>query len=452
MSHGSLGELEGEVIDLSLHGLAVALPASAISILFVGDRLDALEVRAGERLLFRGSGAIRRIGDGGDRTIVGLELEDDGLDLAELRRHEARRSFAQRLEEVGAMTRYAEVSPAFKAWVADLHGYLTLTKEFLDEEESALQTEDQLTRVETERQYLSELAPRFVQEMQDIYNQLSPLISDLTEKEHTVYRAYFRLHVLPLLSESPLLRRSFEKPLGYAGDYEMMNMLYRDHAEGASLFAKALNIYGASESAARANINRIEYLGALIRDVVAKSSRERIRIASIGCGPAREVAVLLEQSPELGNRLEIALIDQEERSMEFCERTLAPLARKTGARIHFVRESVRKLISTRKLAQALGERELIYSAGLFDYISERGFGALMGVLYGALADGGTLAVGNVALHNPSRYMMEYYLDWFLIHRSPEQLRAYGEALEPAPRSLQIDAEPTGVNLFLTVRR
>jgi SAM-dependent methyltransferase len=232
----------------------------------------------------------------------------------------------------------------------------------------------------------------------------------------------------------------------------MMNMLYRDHAEGETLFGKALNIYATHEAAARANINRISYLGEKIRDAVAASPRERIRIASVGCGPAREITTLLTESPELGARLDVALIDQEERSIAYCERTLAPLVRKTGARIQFIRESVRKLITTRQLEQALGARELIYSAGLFDYLSDRAFAALLGTLWGAVAEGGTLAIGNVASHNPSRWMMEYILDWFLIHRSPADLERMGAALSPAPGSMHVQSEPMGVNLFLVVQR
>ena len=169
-------------------------------------------------------------------------------------------------------------------------------------------------------------------------------------------------------------------------------MLYRDHAEGESLFAKVLNVYATWEDAARANINRIEFLGEKIRKTIAASSRERVRIASVGCGPAREIAALLAARPELGQRLDVALIDQEERSITYCERTLAPFLATTGVRIEFIRESVRKLLTTRQLGEALGSRELIYSAGLFDYLSDRTFSALLAALWGALAPGGTLAV------------------------------------------------------------
>ena len=45
-------------------------------------------------------------------------------------------------------------------------------------------------------------------------------------------------------------------------------------------------------------------------------------------------------------------------------------------------------------------RELIYSAGLFDYLEGRMFSRILGVLYGGLSAGGMLAIGNVAAHNP----------------------------------------------------
>ena len=53
------------------------------------------------------------------------------------------------------------------------------------------------------------------------------------------------------------------------------------------------NARSARWAAARANVNRIEYLGRKIREILAASDEQRVRIASIGCGPAREVAALL---------------------------------------------------------------------------------------------------------------------------------------------------------------
>jgi hypothetical protein len=129
---------------------------------------------------------------------------------------------------------------------------------------------------------------------------------------------------------------------------------------------------------------------------------------------------------------------------------LSPLARSTGARIQFIGESVRRLLTTRQLGQALGERDFVYSAGLFDYLSARSFAALASVLYDALSPSGQLLIGNVAAGNPTRFFMEYCLDWFLIHRSPEELRDFAAGLSPRPSRIEVDAEPLGVNLFLRV--
>lgn len=451
--HASLGAVDADVRDLSLTGLAIAMEGATEPLVFAGDRVESLEVTIGERTLFRGSGTVRRISEDGARVVVGIELEGGGIDLAEFYRQGMRRSFAQRLHEFQeAAGRKVAIRENFKAWVADLRNDLEGLRSFLRAEEENYSSEDLSTRIETERQVLDELSPFICKQMFLARDQLAALAADFTEEEHAAHRAYIKAEVMHLVSEAPFIRRAYTKPLGYAGDYEMMNMLYRDHREGASLFAKALNVYVTAEEAAVANINRIEYLGNLIRTRIAASNRERVRIASIGCGPSQEISALLRQSPELGARLEVALIDQEERAIAQCERELAPFARSTGLRVQFIRESLRKLLTTASLGDALGERELIYSAGLFDYLSDRTFRVLLSTLYDALSEGGLVAVGNVATGNPSRWTLEYLLEWFLNHRTPDELRALASNLSPAPSLMEVSSEPSGYNLFLLVSR
>ena len=453
--HTTLGPLKARVEDLSLHGMALVVGGlgSQAQLIMAGDRLEQLTVRCADRLLFQGGGTVRRVVERGADFLVGTELESDGIDLNELYREGTRQSFAERWQMAQQRVNQAEVSPAFKAWVADLRTYLEASRSFLDVEERAIETEDLLKRRHTRQQYLDEVAPHIGRAMESAGAELCALVKSFDEVQHASCRAFCRVHLAPLFAHSPFMRRAFEKPLGYAGDYEMMNMLYRDHAEGTSLFGQALNVYATQEAAARANINRIEYLGEKIRAAVAMHPLgTRLRVASIGCGPAREIGALLERSPALGSRLDVALIDQEERSIEYCERTLAPLAAQTGARIQFIRESIRRFLTARQLSQTLGGRELIYSAGLFDYLNERSFAALLAALFDALTPGGLLAVGNVGMHNPSRFAMEYFSDWFLHHRTPPDLQRLAASLPISPASVSIDAEPLGLNLFLLVSR
>lgn len=447
----ALGNITAIVEDLSLYGMALVIPSAASKIVLAGDKLEHVRVQMGDLVAYEGSVVVRRVSETGPDLVLGVELQPGVLDLGDLYRRAERHTFAERLHAVDRDLLSNDVPADLKSWVADARTYLETAKQFLDAEERALAILDLHTRQERLAQYLEESAPLMLTRLEAASQELSRLVAPIAAERHPACRAFVRKHLLPLLMESPLLRRTFEKPLGYAGDYEMMNMLYRNHAEGDSLFSKALNIYGAQTPAAQANINRVTYLGDLIRSVVAAAPNGRVRIASVGCGPAREIYELLDRSPELGPRLDVSLIDQEDRAITYCERTLGPIAARTDARLHLIRESVRRLLATRQLSTTLGRCDLIYSAGLFDYLGLRSFQALLGALYGALVPGGLLAVGNVASHNPTRWFMEYCLDWFLIHRSREDLLGLGAELNPSPSNLSVDSEPLGVNLFLLVR-
>jgi extracellular factor (EF) 3-hydroxypalmitic acid methyl ester biosynthesis protein len=448
---GSLGSITAIVEDFSLHGMALVIPSAAAKVVLAGDKLELVQVQIGNQVAYEGSVVVRRVSEAGEDLVLGVELQPGVLDLGDIYRRAERHTFAERLHAVDRDLLSNEIPGELKAWVADARTYLETAKQFLDGEERALAVLDLHTRQERLAQYLDESGPLILARMEAASQELGRIVGPLPAERHPACRAFVRKHLLPLLIESPLLRRTYEKPLGYAGDYEMMNMLYRSHGEGPSLFAKALNVYGARTPAAQANINRVAYLGSLIRAAVSTSGARRVRVASVGCGPAREIQALLEQSPELGPRLDVSLIDQENHAITYCERTLGPLAAQTDARLHLIRESVRRLLMTRQLSTTLGRCDLIYSAGLFDYLSLRSFQALLGALYDALSRGGLLAVGNIASHNPTKWFMEYCLDWFLIHRSRDELLALGAQLEPSPARLWVDSEPLGVNLFLLAR-
>jgi extracellular factor (EF) 3-hydroxypalmitic acid methyl ester biosynthesis protein len=453
-SHETLGPLVAAVEDVSLQGVSLLVPGAGDGAWLVsnGDPLGELFVYCAGEPIYEGSATVRHAEAQGGDLLVGMELDSRFIDLEALHRRRMRLGFAERWEAFRQRESAGSDSGDFVEWILDLHAFLERTRSFLDAEEAALGAEDRPTREQTLQQYLHAAAPFVVARLNQARAELAGLVRNVPENQLAEWRAFCRAHIGPLIACSPLMRRAAEKPLGYPGDYEVMNMLYRDHAEGSSLFAKTLNLYGAQEAASRANINRVEYLVGKIRAVLASSREGRVRVASIGAGPAREISVLLEQWPELGPRLDVTLVDQDERAVRYCERTLAPMAAVTGARVRYIQQAIRPLVLSRGLGDALGECDLIYSAGLFDYLDDRCFAALLRGLYHALASGGTMAIGNVAANNPSRPAMEFFYEWFLVHRDPGQLRALAGGLKPAPLAVEVEAEPLGVNLFLVVSR
>jgi extracellular factor (EF) 3-hydroxypalmitic acid methyl ester biosynthesis protein len=449
-AHNGLGAFAAQVEDLSLHGMALVLrgAASRGGLAFQGDRLERLTVRAAGSDLYHGCAIVRRVAERGEDLELGIELDASGLDLGEVHRRGARAGFAARWQEVRREAEHADVPPEFKAWVAELRAYLDSTGRFLEAAERSLDAEDLLTRDQARREYLDVVAPDIRARMDRAAAELALLSGDLSEDQHAAYRAFGRAQLQGLFLRAPFMRRALEKPLGYAGDYEMMNMLYRDPAEGETLLGRALNMWATGLSISDAVRNRVRYLGDVIRRAVAAGAHRPLRIASIGCGPARELEVLLSESPELGVHLEIALIDQEERAICHCERALAPLAARTWTRIQFVRESLRTLLSAGRLPHTLGPRELIYSAGLFDYLDDRRFRHILTGLAEAAVPGGQVVIGNMAAGQRDRAVMEYFAEWFLLYRTRDELLALARGLGTA----EVAAEPGGINLFLHVRK
>jgi extracellular factor (EF) 3-hydroxypalmitic acid methyl ester biosynthesis protein len=451
-SHSSLGTFQSRVEDLSLHGMRlIADRQQKPGLVLSGDKLDGVRITAGDQVLYSGEAQVRRVTEEGTEWILGIELADQGIDLHALYRLDRRASIAERLQ--AAVHAHETVSQEFKAWVADLIDFFEATKQCLDKEEAALAGSDRWTREEATRDYITETAPVVCERLNRASIELARFVSDFDDEEHSVYRRFYRRHLCSFYHRAPLLERAYYKPLGYAGDYEMMNMLYREHGEGDTLFGKVLNVYACQEAAAQANINRIGYFTRRIRAMVDERPERRLRIASIGCGPAHEISNLLREHPEIGNRLDIALVDQEERAIQYCEKTLAPLAASTGARVHFIDESIRRLLTASSLGQTLGKRDLVYSAGLFDYLSDRSFEALLRALYDATADDGHMYIGNVNLDtNTTKWAMEYASDWYLIHRTKNQLLKLARSLPENPRISEVESEPLGVNLFLHIVR
>src|SRR5262249_49809190 len=141
--------------------------------------------------------------------------------------------------------------------------------------------------------------------------------------------------------------RSFRKPLGYAGDYEMVNMICRDPLEGSTLFAKIVNLWFLRQPPAEAHRNRIQYLVDRLSEVTLRLSQNdrTARILSVGCGPAREVQRFLAESP-LADRAHFTLIDFDQETVEYTRTTLESLKQKhsRSTQVHVIRKSVGQIL------------------------------------------------------------------------------------------------------------
>jgi extracellular factor (EF) 3-hydroxypalmitic acid methyl ester biosynthesis protein len=88
--------------------------------------------------------------------------------------------------------------------------------------------------------------------------------------------------------------------------------------------------------------------------------------------------------------------------------------------------------------------------GLLDYLSFRVGKAVLDRLYNLLKPGGELVAGNFHVSNQSRYKMEYWGDWILIHRTEADFREMFE--NDGTSKVSIFFEDTGNQMFLHIQK
>jgi extracellular factor (EF) 3-hydroxypalmitic acid methyl ester biosynthesis protein len=279
----------------------------------------------------------------------------------------------------------------------------------------------------------------------------------IAQDQRPVHGSYIKRQLHPLVLCSPFVYRTYQKPLGYAGDYEMVSMMLRDPYEGSSMFAKLINKVILAMPAAEAHRNRIIYLKQRLHEETKRMSEQGTvaRIFNLGCGPAQEVQNFLVND-DLCDNADLLLLDFNDETIANTTRILEDLRgrhrRRTGVKL--VKRSVHQILKDSSRAGAgfeVGTYDFVYCAGLFDYLSDRICRRLLEVFYDLLAPGGLLVATNVDSSNPSRVWMEYVVDWHLVYRNQEQFTKIAPEQAP-PDGVQVKADTTGVNIFLEVRK
>jgi extracellular factor (EF) 3-hydroxypalmitic acid methyl ester biosynthesis protein len=294
---------------------------------------------------------------------------------------------------------------------------------------------------------------RFFALMDQRLVELDAVTRDFDRAEHERHGYYLRRMLWEFLLTSEIHRRTNLKPRGYAGDAEMMELLYENRWAGRTVFSKLLHKHAVEQPAAQAVRNR--------RQLICRQLTERfsqpgegaapVRALSVACGPAWELRDLF-QHPEDADRLHLTLLDQDPVALDCARACVAEREAALGRAlpVAYVADSVRTMIRTPRIAERFGRFDFIYSMGLFDYLTPPVAKAVVGRLFEQLAPGGRLVVGNYHAENPSRWYMAYWLDWALYYRTEEEFLALAGKLQGHSAAVSFDA--SGCQMFLTVDR
>ncbi|MBN2414635.1 methyltransferase domain-containing protein [bacterium] len=234
--------------------------------------------------------------------------------------------------------------------------------------------------------------------------------------------------------------RTRNKPLGYAGDYLLIDWIYTektaDNGTGR-LFDQLFHSYEAAESVR----NRKEYFKKKC-DELAHCAGDRFDVLDLGCGSCRDVLETYQESSN-GENLFVHCIDNEPEAIEYARSLIEGTPFKNRITIDI--SNVLRIKTDRTY-------DLIWSAGLFDYLEERIAVLLLKKLWRLLKPNGKIIFGNFSPKNPTRNGMELVGKWNLIHRSAEELIGICTKAAIPFREIEVEAEAHGINLFCIISR
>ena len=426
------------------------------SILQLSEVLQEFKIIVNDRLIYSGRATVSSLVNTGIVVVCEATLGDGWLDvdlfslISEPKK--LRADFSDFLKE---WDRIHSILPEYKVVLADMQNYFVDLRRWLEQVEFGIRSSPLRDVLQLEREVIQELVPSVLPSLDAVFATFEEVADKVLPELLPFHRTYAKRQLHPLVLCSPFAYRTYHKPLGYAGDYEMVNMILRDPLEGSSLFAKSVNLWFLTQAPAAAHRNRIKYLTKLLINEAYrwKTQGRTMRIFDLGCGPAGEVQQFLSESV-ISNHASFTLLDFNDETLEHAGKILRELQTKFDrtTKIDFIKKSVHQVLKE-ETKPALNQQryELIYCAGLFDYLSDRICKRLMNIFYSMLASGGLLVATNVDTSNPSRNTMEYLLEWHLTYRNGKQLEALIPDQAPAG-SAEIGSDETGVNLYLQVRK
>lgn len=219
----------------------------------------------------------------------------------------------------------------------------------------------------------------------------------------------------------PYTRRSFEKPWNYPGDAVLLDYIYRlNPIDGIGSQEKISYVHEfcTNSLASRAVRYRASVISNYIDAINLKTADTNI--LSVACGHMRELGSIktIHKKP----LAHLIAVDHEDRCYPTIVKDYPWIPN-----FKFYQTNVLDMIRSVSNYPDIGY-DFIYSAGLFDYLSDKTASRLIMRLFNSLKKNGVLLVTNFVPMIPDLGYMESFMDWYLIYRTTEDLERLCEKL------------------------
>lgn len=209
----------------------------------------------------------------------------------------------------------------------------------------------------------------------------------------------------------PFTKHAATRPFGYPGDARLMDHIYGYARPCLNGLPQSIYQYTTSAPASRAVRYRRHILASSV-DKVLHDKHTEAEILAVACGYLRELdvsSVLQGVRPQ-----KFIALDQDANGLAEVERCFS------NAGITPEHKKIKDILTGSCKYEGL---DLVYSAGLYDYLNTEIAQCLTQSLFNMLAPGGTLLTANFLPDIYDVGFMEAVMDWWLVYRDEKDMLA-----------------------------
>jgi extracellular factor (EF) 3-hydroxypalmitic acid methyl ester biosynthesis protein len=444
----SQGEaVRGTLTSIQRRSLVIEI-YNPYSIVQVSEVLADLTIRSGERSIYKGKAVVTSLLNTGLMAVVSVVLIDEWSDLSVVRGHLSRVAEESQRFVDDWQDRF-RISRNYQVAISEFRAFLAEAARWADQADmSDVLPRDPDGRIRED--VFHDLAKPIIEKGQEFLICLEEEGGLVPTEDSVAHRNFAQTALHPLLLRAPFVYRTFAKPLGYAGDYEMVNQIIGDPRQGNSTYFQIINAFFLKSAVAQAHRNRIDILVNYLKKAaaVAREQGRQVNILNVGCGPAIEIQRFIEQDPN-PDSIAFTLMDFSDVTLDYTRGRIQEVSERFNKKVavKYVNESVHQLLKRASRRDDLLQDttfDFVYCAGLFDYLSDKVCSRLLRYFVNRSNVGGNVLVTNVHASNPHKNGMEHLLEWHLIYRDEASFAA---VLPEERDNTRIYTDETGVNIF-----
>ena len=436
--------------DVSLTGLSVIAKHTVDDELEIGE-IVPVAFQQGGFAIFEGKAKVRRTENTVFGSKIAFSFEDGYIDFNRLLSRNVQAQIAANGNFASA-ERTALVPAEYRAFCSEVLGLLRSYRVLLDEN---IDLADQFSHSFDTVGAYEACEGRMLEQWRSLWfrgNQIVAEVMNQRERREAT-KEFTELVLTPEMRAGAIWDRSYAKPMGYPGDFRIMNQVYDGEKIGSTVYQQLVHRLGLE--VADCIETRMQVIRAQIAESVSSRTQNRpARILSLGCGPAREVEAFLTSPHARSGHAEFTLVDQETEALEYAYDRCYPLVLKLGgaSTLRCLNISFTDILRINGGLQGVPPQDLIYSVGLLDYLSDKRSRMLVQRLYDALIPGGLLVIGNMNQTPLSNlWPMEFIADWTLFYRGDAEMRGWAENLIGAEYWTETDKTDRVRMLFIRKR-